>query len=707
MKDELLEAAKDLLGRGWRIFPVGGDDGKKPLVRWLSSHTDDIRQVEAWLRLQDPTGWGVVCGKFSGVVVIDIDGDYVPEEVTATPTYAVATPSGGWHFYYSADTTIPNSAGKLGPKVDVRGDGGYVVGAGSFRPDGGRYEAVGGDVAPCPPEIVRKACEKPAASPGSLTLLQRPIGDLNLREKAQRYAEKCRPAISGAGGHNQALLVARAMVQGFGLGEDDALQAMWGWNQGCHPPWTEKELRHKILSAGDTPDPQGRPHGYLLEARNEVIVIDDDAELKPEGMKPKPDPYAEDEEREELASLLAEQGDIARCFLRDLRGKCRIWQPGLATGATLALGATLAGRRWHWNGMTSHLYILGIAGSACGKDVPMKALSQALGEQVIAGMPSVKALREALEESSDRGQGACLISGEIAKLLKQILGNRAPSYLALAAQILLELGTWGTEDMRFERAAADRMGGEGRQQVLKAPCLSIFGTATPEDLLSVLGEASLRDGLLGRFLVFRAQHVLPDKKQPHGPPVDAALAVKLADLDRARQNWLTNGDAMIAPKPDPIEASDGQTLADYDLEIHRARQIGDIDVPDELMGRQAEHAHRVAMAIAGLSSSPRITAKGEALAVRLVERCAADLWSLAHRHSAGSPWERGLKRVLQTIERQADSMGYVRKRDILRAVRDRDCEAWIAALVAEGSLVPSETMAKNGRSVAAYRAAQR
>jgi hypothetical protein len=705
MKEELRRAAEDLIGRGWCIFPVGGDDGKKPQVKWLSSHTKDMSQVDAWLRLQNFTGWGVVCGKFSGIVVIDIDGDYVPEEVTATPTYAVSTPSGGWHFYYSASATIPNSAGRLGPKVDVRGDGGYVVGAGSFRPDGGRYEAVGGDVAPCPAEIVRKACEKPAASPGSLTLLQRPISDLSLREKAERYAARCRPAVSGAGGHNQALCVARAMVQGFGLGEEDALQAMWNWNQGCHPPWSEKELRHKILSAIDTPDPQGRPHGYLLEERNEVIVIDDDADLKPEGLKPKPDPFLEDEEREELAVLLAEQGDIARHFLRHLRGKCRIWQPGLATGATLALGATLAGRRWHWNGMTSHLYVLGVAGSACGKDVPMKALSQALGEQVIAGMPSVKALRDALEEASDKGQGACLVSGEIAKLLRQILGGRAPAYLALAGQILLELGTWGTEPMRFERAASDRMGGEARQQVLDAPCLSIFGTATPEDLLTVLGEASLRDGLLGRFLVFRAQHILPDKRQPTGSMEDRGLTTVLADLDRARQNWLTTSEAMVAPKPEPIPSTNGQTLADYDLEIHRARQIGDIDVPDELMGRQAEHAHRVAIAIAGLSSSPRITAQGEALAVRIVERCAGDLWSLANRHAAGNSWERGLKRVLSSIEKQARADGYVRKRDILRAVRDRDCEAWIAALIAEGSLVEREAKARNGRSVLAYRLA--
>ena len=40
--------------------------------------------------------------------------------------------------------TVPNSAGRLGDGLDVRGDGGYVVGAPSRHPDtGARYELLG------------------------------------------------------------------------------------------------------------------------------------------------------------------------------------------------------------------------------------------------------------------------------------------------------------------------------------------------------------------------------------------------------------------------------------------------------------------------------------------------------------------------------------------------------------------------------------
>src|SRR5260370_1982327 len=48
-------------------------------------------------------------------------------------TYTVKTPTGGLHLYYTAPDgpEIRNSVGKIGPLIDVRGGGGYVLAAGS------------------------------------------------------------------------------------------------------------------------------------------------------------------------------------------------------------------------------------------------------------------------------------------------------------------------------------------------------------------------------------------------------------------------------------------------------------------------------------------------------------------------------------------------------------------------------------------------
>lgn len=107
-----------------------------------NSHSyEDLRTC-----VQGGNNLGVACGP-SGLVVIDVDCDKVtglPTEpavvlMGAIPTtWTVATPSGGFHFYFRApDRTIKNATGggpALGgavPKVDIRGAGGYVVAAGS------------------------------------------------------------------------------------------------------------------------------------------------------------------------------------------------------------------------------------------------------------------------------------------------------------------------------------------------------------------------------------------------------------------------------------------------------------------------------------------------------------------------------------------------------------------------------------------------
>jgi hypothetical protein len=150
----LLRSALALAARGWHVFPCI-PDGKRPALRgnWQDLATADPDQVRVWWA-RAAYNIGVSCGP-SGLVVIDLDAPHTglalasPPAESGTdalaalcshygqpyplpPTYAVDTPSGGCHLYYSApDERIRNSAGRLGPLIDVRASGGYVVGKGS------------------------------------------------------------------------------------------------------------------------------------------------------------------------------------------------------------------------------------------------------------------------------------------------------------------------------------------------------------------------------------------------------------------------------------------------------------------------------------------------------------------------------------------------------------------------------------------------
>lgn len=84
-------------------------------------------------------------------------------------------------------------------------------------------------------------------------------------ERARRYAQRMEGAVSGAGGHDRTFRVACTVVHGFALGEEEAMAVLLEWNAKCAPPWTERELRHKVRGALRT-TPR-RERGWLLGGR--------------------------------------------------------------------------------------------------------------------------------------------------------------------------------------------------------------------------------------------------------------------------------------------------------------------------------------------------------------------------------------------------------------------------------------------------------
>lgn len=84
-------------------------------------------------------------------------------------------------------------------------------------------------------------------------------------ERARKYLAKLPAAISGSGGHNATFHAACVLVLGFELGESDALSLLSEYNQRCDPPWSERELEHKIRSAVKQPGERG----YLRNAKPE------------------------------------------------------------------------------------------------------------------------------------------------------------------------------------------------------------------------------------------------------------------------------------------------------------------------------------------------------------------------------------------------------------------------------------------------------
>lgn len=68
-------------------------------------------------------------------------------------------------------------------------------------------------------------------------------------ERARKYLAKLPPAVDGKNGSGACYRAACVLTLGFGLPEGQALDLMREYNQTCVPPWSEKELVHKVKSS--------------------------------------------------------------------------------------------------------------------------------------------------------------------------------------------------------------------------------------------------------------------------------------------------------------------------------------------------------------------------------------------------------------------------------------------------------------------------
>jgi hypothetical protein len=160
MKD-VHEAALDYAKRGHFVFPakfagrqkLGHTSAEKSNGNpW--GYTKDPEEIREYWRRWPHAAIGLPTGAVNGMFVIDVDtleghdhdgneslDKLQMEHGDLTWTRVAESPTGSKHYYFKQPpgTVIPSTASKLGPGIDVRGDGGFVMAAPSVRPGRGEY----------------------------------------------------------------------------------------------------------------------------------------------------------------------------------------------------------------------------------------------------------------------------------------------------------------------------------------------------------------------------------------------------------------------------------------------------------------------------------------------------------------------------------------------------------------------------------------
>jgi putative DNA primase/helicase len=151
------------------------------------------------------------------------------------------TPTGGMHVWYIRNGyAIGNSAGKLGPGLDVRGIGGYVVAPPSVTPEGEYRWALG-------------------HNPTQKALLPFPKPLASLLDDGHKPAEHLRAKAKGEiaqGERNSTLTSIAGLLRSRGMSPDGILQVLRTENKRCDPPLDEAELA-KIAHSMARYEPDG------------------------------------------------------------------------------------------------------------------------------------------------------------------------------------------------------------------------------------------------------------------------------------------------------------------------------------------------------------------------------------------------------------------------------------------------------------------
>src|SRR5258708_6730125 len=130
----------------FRVFPLLPGSKKPAIKGWQSIATSKTRRVKRLWEDQPRANIGVVTGGDTGLFVVDVDGEDGRRSLAALErkhgclphTVEVRTPRGR-HYYFHSNALLRNNSAKIGLGLDGRGEGGYVVGAGSIDDQGTRY----------------------------------------------------------------------------------------------------------------------------------------------------------------------------------------------------------------------------------------------------------------------------------------------------------------------------------------------------------------------------------------------------------------------------------------------------------------------------------------------------------------------------------------------------------------------------------------
>ena len=713
----LLEAARWYRSRGYAPIPVPAGSKVPVLKGWQTLRLADTDLPHHFngtgnigLLLGEPSAW-----------LVDVDLD-CEEAVALAPEFLPATgaksgrpgkPSSHWWYVCEGALTRKHQdpvTRKM--MVELRSTGAQTVVGPGTHPSGEPYDPLEGE-----PAVVDHA--ELAAAVLALaeavtekrhgrkeTIASQPSAQRNDRfpalpqerteRRAAAYLDGMPPAVSGSGGHSQTYAAATAMVQGFGLDADTAFRLLADrYNPRCQPPWSNKELRHKVDDAASKP--HDRPHGWLRDAEP-VETADVDLSAFVPGCKRSDDSHSRTQRPPDPGPfpdhLLRVPGFIEQVIAHNLATATRP-QPVLALAAGICLQSVLAARKVRdERGNRTNVYCVGVAPSGAGKDHARKVNKNILfAADLVEHEGNEDLASDAGLVTAVENEPAVLFQiDEFGRFLRTIGDPKKAPHLFNVLTALMKL--YSSADTIFRgKAYADAK----RNKVVDQPCVSVYGTTVPEHFYESLTADSLSDGFIARLLVFEASET---------PARQRVRARAVPDAIKQAAAWWGSfkpGGNLAAEHPEPLVV-EATPEAGVMFDALAAMVDAELAKPDDagrsLWARAEEKACRLALVYACSKDHAKPVIDGDAAgwACELSEYLTRRMLYIAHEWVADGVFDARQKRVVRVVRKAG---GRISRSELCRKTQwltQRERQEVIDNLVETGQIeqVTVETATKPG-----------
>lgn len=393
---------------------------------------------------------------------------------------------------------------------------------------------------------------------------------------------------------------------------------------------------------------------------------------------------SQDERAERLWQMFAALGGVPSAYAIGVEQRVDYRQPGIMLASGVALCSALSLRRLAYDGLTTTSIVCVIAPTASGKGAPQAFVEECLRcawpEIVGPGDFSTSASFLArIGTATLLDHGLIYVVDEYGPQLKLMMNDKNIAQGALRPT-LLRLSTCNTGTVTF----ATPMSGGGADRVMPAPGLCLYTSTTPEALHDAIGPMGARDGFLGRHLWFGASSRLPlfNRSQVREAP-SSSLIDMIADRKRRWCAWRASlhlspdkgngGEELRFYRADVIDASsDARIHMDaFRDEKDEARRKEKSDTSEGLLGRQTEHAKRIALALADATcegpAHPLVTMDHVRLACEIAEYSADVIGASMGMHVSGDRWDQQVGKVKRAMQRMIAVGSKFDRRDVMRA----------------------------------------